>query len=89
MKSITDDELKEVLQTLKTKKNSGYNEISSDVIKQISPSVFELLRYIFNLSIEKDMLPDKLEIANVTPLFKKGNNAFIDNYCPISVLASF
>ena len=52
-KPITDDELNEALQTLKTKKRSGYDEISSDVIKHIAPSIFEPLRYIFDLSIEK------------------------------------
>ena len=45
-KPITDDKLNEALQTLKTKNSSGYDEISSDVIKHISPSIFEPLRYI-------------------------------------------
>ena len=40
----------------------------------ISPSVFEPLRYIFNLSIEKGIFPDQLKIAKVTPLFKKGDD---------------
>ena len=88
-KPITDDELNEALQTLKTKKSSGYDEISSDVIKHISPSVFELMRYIFNLSIQKGIFPDQLNIAKVTPLFKKGDNALMDNYRPISALSSF
>ena len=35
-KPITDDELNEALQTLKTKKSYGFDEISSDVIKHIS-----------------------------------------------------
>ena len=48
----------------------------------ISPSVFEPLRYIFNLSIEKGIFPDQLKIA-------KGNNALMDNYRPISVLPCF
>ena len=78
-KLITDDELNEALQTLKTKKSSGYDEISPDVIERISPSVFEPLRYIFNLSIEKGIFPDKLQIAKVTTLFKKGNNVLMDN----------
>ena len=78
-KLITDDELNEALQTLKTKKSSGYDEISPDVTERISPSVFEPLRYIFNLSIEKGIFPDKLQIAKVTTLFKKGNNVLMDN----------
>ena len=56
---------------IKNKKSSGYDEISSDIIKHISPSVFETLRYIFNLSTEKGIFPDQLKIAKVTPLFKK------------------
>ena len=40
-KPITDDELNEDLQTLKTKKSSGYDERFLDVIKHISPSLFE------------------------------------------------
>ena len=55
----------------------------------ISPSIFEPLRYISNLSIEKGIFPDQLKIAKVTPLFKKGDNVLMDNYCPISVLPCF
>ena len=60
-KPITDDELNEALQTLKTKKSSGYDEISSDVIKHISPSGFEPMRCIFNLSIEKGIFPRAIQ----------------------------
>ena len=67
----------------------NYDEISSDVIKHISPSIFERLRYTFNLSIEKGIFPDLLKIATVTPLFKKGDNALMDNYRPISVIPYF
>ena len=52
-KPTADDELNEALQALKTKKSSGYDEISSDVIKHMSPLIFEPLRYILNLSIKK------------------------------------
>ena len=77
-KPITDDKLNEVLQIWKTKKSFVYDEISSDIAKHISPSVFEPMRYIFNLTIEKSILEDQLKIAKVTPLFEKGNNGLID-----------
>ena len=35
------------------------------------------------------IFPDKLKIARVTPIFKKGNNTLLTNYRPISVLACF
>ena len=44
------------------------------------------MRDISNLSIEKGIFPDQLKIAKVTALFKKGNNALMDNYRAISVL---
>ena len=91
---MTDDELNEAVQRLKTKNitnitSFGYDEISSDVIEHISPSFFEPLRYIFNLPIEKGIFPDWLEIAKVTPLFRKGDNALMDNYRAITVLPFF
>ena len=84
-KPITDDELNEALQALKLKKRSGYDKISSDVIKHISPSIFEPLRYISHRIIEKGIFPDQLKIAKLTALFEKGDNALMDNYRPISV----
>ena len=59
------------------------------ILSNISPSIFEPLRYICNLSIEKRIFPDQLKIAKVTSLFKKGDNVLIDNYRSISVLPSF
>ena len=47
------------------------------------------LRYFFKLCIEKGIFTDQIKIAKVTPLFKKGDNALMDNYRPISVLPSF
>ena len=88
-KPIADDELNEALQILKTRKSSGYDDIFSNITKHISPSIFEPLRYIFNLSIEKGICPDQLKIAKVSSVFKKSDNALRDNYRPISVLPCF
>ena len=47
------------------------------------------LRYIFKLCIEKGIFTDQIKIAKVTPLFKKGDNALMDNYRPILVIPYF
>ena len=88
-KLITDVELNKTLQILKTRKSSGYDDISSNVTKHISPSIFDPLRYIFNLSIEKGIYPDQLKIAKVSPVFKKSDTTLRDNYRPVSVLPCF
>ena len=45
--------------------------------------------HIFNLSLQTGIFPDKLKIARVTPLFKRGEKYELGNYRPISVLPSF
>ena len=67
-------------------KSCGYNEISSDVTKKISPSVFEPMKDFFNLFLLKGIFPDQLKIAKATPLYEKDNNGSMNNYRPIPVL---
>ena len=47
------------------------------------------LKYLFGKSIEKEVFPNALKIARVTPLFKSGDPSDISNYRPISVLVCF
>ena len=47
------------------------------------------LCYIINLSFDEGHVPDELQIANVVPIFKKGDATLIKNYRPISILPVF
>ena len=49
----------------------------------------EPLNYVFNLSFEKGIFPDRMKIGKVTPVFKGGDSADLSNYRPISVLPCF
>ena len=42
--------------------------------------------FIFNLSFEKGLVPDKLKLAKVVSVFKGGNELLPNNYRPISLL---
>ena len=63
--------------------------ISADVVKRVSDEIFVILKHTFNISLAKGVFPDKLKIARVKPIFKKGNNTLAINYRPISVLLCF
>ena len=86
---LTDEELKIAFETLKSNKSPGFDEISSDVIKFVVDALIEPIRYIFNLSLNKGIFPDKFKVAQVTPIFKSGEKGLISNYRPISVLSCF
>ena len=49
----------------------------------------DLLKYLFEKSIEEEVFPDALKIARVTLLFKGGDPSNISNHKPICVLPSF
>ena len=44
---------------------------------------------IFNLSLNTGIFPDRMKVAKVIPIFKKGKKSSISNYRPISVLPCF
>ena len=87
--NLTDLELENAFVSLKTNKSSGYDDISTDVVKRVSAEIFVILKHIFSISLAKGVFTDKLKIARVTPIFKKGNNSLVTNYRPISVLPFF
>ena len=63
--------------------------MSFNVIKKCFGESCESLKYLFNLSIVKGILPDDLKIAKVTPIYKADNSSNVSNHRPISVLPCF
>ena len=64
--------------------SKGYDGISTEHLKLINIS--KCLTLIINQSLSSGIFPDKLKIAKVTPIFKKGDKQIITNHRPISVL---
>ena len=87
--NLTVNELKDAFFSLKLNKSPGYDEISFNVIKTCFGSLHKPLLHIFNQSLQSGIFPDKLKIARVTLLFKKGSDSELGNYRPISVLPCF
>jgi hypothetical protein len=51
--------------------------------------ISKTLTHIVNISLESGIVPDKLKIAKVIPLFKSGERKIISNYRPVSILPVF
>jgi hypothetical protein len=80
--------LKKIINSLKIKESSGYDEISTEVLKISAPFISSPLSYIFNKSMLSGTFPSRLKYAIVKPLLKKGDRGNIANYRPISLLTS-
>ena len=84
----TTDEIRIIIEKLKNC-SPGWDGIKPDIIKQTYSSMIEPLCHIINLSFDKGYVPYELKIANVVPIFLKGDATLISNYRPISVLPVF
>jgi hypothetical protein len=86
---VSIEELELALGNLQDKKTPDLNNISMHLLKKTINSVREPLLHIFNCSLSSGIVPDRMKIAKVVPIFKSGNATDINNYRPISLLCTF
>ena len=84
--SITPDEVKSVLQTLKLGKSSGPDTINNRILKELAIPLSQPLCDLFNFSLTKCVCPNSWKGANVSTLFKKDDPSMTSNYRSISLL---
>ena len=58
-------------------------------IKYANPVISKFLSNIFNVCLSEGTYPDLLKIAEVIPIFKKGERIKMTYYCPMSLLSQF
>ena len=56
------------------------------MLKVIAPVIIKPLTLLINQVLNTGTFPDKLKIAKVIPIFKKGDPSLFENYRPISLL---
>ena len=81
--------MKDAFFSLKINKSSGYDEISFNVFKKCFGELYDPIKFIFELSLEKGVFLDDLKITRVTPVFKGGDRSKLGNYRVRSVLPCF
>ena len=88
IKTVSEEEVRNIIKQLKSKKSSGPDGISAEMIKLAGPSIIQPLTYIINRSIEESTFPDEWKRAIVHPIFKnKGSDNEMKQYRPVSLLA--
>ena len=86
---VTLMEVNDLINILNPSKSVGPNSIPIKLLKIIGHSVSPLLALLVNQSFQSGTFPDKLKVAKVISLFKKGNPELPSNYRPISLLPVF
>jgi hypothetical protein len=86
---VTTKEIENIIKSLKSKNTSGYDGISTTVLKSCCSFISSPLTYICNTSLSTGVFPDRLKYAVIKLLYIGGSRKDINNYRPISVLTSF
>ena len=75
-----------IVKALKSKRSSGYDDISNVLLKDLVDVLKVPLCIVFNKSLLSGHFPDLMKITKVIPLHKGGQRNVPDNYRPISLL---
>jgi len=82
-------EVFKIIQALKNNKSPGPDNFGPKIVKLIADVIASPLSFIYNLSFTNGIVPDRLKISKVIPVYKKGDKNLMENYRPISLLNVF
>ncbi|XP_065639571.1 uncharacterized protein LOC136072316 [Hydra vulgaris] len=88
-KELKIDEFENAINSIKINKSPGVDDISSNIVANVSSQIRKPIFEIFKSSIKTGTVPDKLKVAKIIPIFKTGETFQINNYRPISILPIF
>ena len=80
------EDIKKELSELNVNKSTTYKNIPAKILKTNSEICAPYIESILNLSFEDNIFPDNLKLADVSPVFKAGDDTIKKNYRPVSVL---
>ena len=83
----TPEEIYLLIGDIKTKKAVRENDISNNLLKLSNTVISPFICTIFNSCIQRGKFPDALKIAEVVPVFIKGDSNLLTNYRPISIVS--
>ena len=82
-------DIKLIIDKMKPKVSTGFDDISCKLLKYSSPFILEPLTHIVNLSLYTGIVPSQMKLAKVVPIYKKGDQKSSNNYRPVSILPAF
>ena len=85
MEDITKEGVTKFQKGLNPYKALGSYELHSRVLTDLATELGPIFAHLFQQSIDSDENPKEWTIANIRPLFKKGDRSLSCNYRPVSL----
>jgi hypothetical protein len=85
-RSVTPDEVLNIVKGLKNSKSTGVDYLDTWTIKLVAEDILPAITHIINLSIRQSKFPTYWKQAKVVPLLKKGDPLIPKNYRPVALL---
>lgn len=89
MLPVTIQELNDVVRKMKSKRTPDIFGMSTTLLKRVFPIFSDFMCIVMNQCLEDGIFPNKLKMAKVLPIYKKGSIDECSNYRPISILPVF
>ena len=83
--SITLKGVQKLMEKINISKAAGPDLIPGRILNMLAPELAPIVHAIFTQSLETGKLPRDWSLANVAPIFKKGNRVLAENYRPVSL----
>ena len=74
-----------LLRNIKPHKAAGPDNISARILKETADQIAPALSLVCQASLTQGCVPDDWKLANVAPIFKKGDRSKASNYRPVSL----
>ena len=82
---VTKEGVTKLLKGLNPSKVLGPDELHPRVLKELATDLGPIFAHLFQQSIDKGEKPKEWSLANICPLFKKGDRSLTCNYRPASL----
>ena len=82
---VTKEGVTKLLKGLNPSKAIGSDELHPRALKELALELGPVFAHLFQQSIDTGEIPKEWSLANICPLFKKGDRSLARNYRPVSL----
>ena len=82
---VTKEGVTKLLKDLNPSKALGPDELHPRVLKELATELVPIFAHLFQQSIDSGDIHKEWTLANISPLFKKGDRSLACNYRPVSL----